>query len=783
MCCPGCVAVAQIIKEGGLSDFYLRRTQYNEKPEEASGKAASEFAVYDDEAYRETFVQVNEEGGHRASLLVGGVTCAACTWLIETVIGKVDGVERVTVSLSESRLDIEWQPANCKLSQIFDTLAKLGYTAQPYEVNERRKQLAAQRRDALKKLAVAGLGMMQVGMFAIALHAGGLQGMAMEYESLLRWVSLPVAVFVVGYSARDFFVTAWRHIRHGALVMDLPIAIAIGLALGASCWATATGAGDVYFDSVVMFTFFLLLARYLEQSARLRLSSQWSSVAASLPAAVSVLRDGKWLLTPRLRVSSGDRLLVKPGEVIANDAVVSSGTSEVREDSFTGEPLPRNIKPGDAVYAGTVNLSQAIEIEVVADCTTNRLALLEHSVQTAQMARPALATLADKVAAWFVGGVLILAFGTFFVWYNLAPERALWITLSVLVISCPCALALATPAALTTAAGALRQRGIVVNAENALEALYRSTHMVFDKTGTLTVGELSLVQISALSGQPEQYLLETAAAMQQHSSHPVARALSQIQVNAPLNKVVTRQGEGVETSVGATTLRMGSDAFCRALAPSLPKAPCARLYWVALVQDDTPLAWFGFQDELRSEAASVVAFAKQQGLKVELLTGDASPQVENVAGALDIRNVTRGASPEEKMARVQRIQAEGGIVCMVGDGLNDAPVLSVADVSISVAEATALARTQASLVLLDKGLSRVIDAQMIASRAYQVMRQNIGWALTYNIAAIPMAMMGLVPPWLAALGMSASSLIVVGNALRLSRMRLPLQPHTLSTAE
>ena len=433
--------------------------------------------------------------------------------------------------------------------------------------------------------------------------------------------------------------------------------------------------------------------------------------------------------------------------------------------------MPRRVTAGDAVYAGTINVGQSIEASVHSSPASSRLAMLLRSVAEAQTERPALATLADSVAGWFVGGVLLLAAITFASWSFSSPEDALWVTLSVLVISCPCALALATPAALTAAATALRNNGIVVNGENALESLMQSTHLVFDKTGTLTQGELSLSIVHTLSGLERDACLSLAAALQQHSTHPVAKALADVASTHRLDEAVSHQGAGIEAQWRGRTVRMGSDAFCRALAPGLSCAPQEALYWVALVEENRPLAWLGFVDCVREEATEVIDFARERGVQVTLLTGDASAQVDLVADALGIEQVVRGASPQQKVAHVRSLQAAGDVVCMVGDGLNDAPVLGVANVSIAVAEATELARTQAALVITDGSLGRVTEAYRIADSTYRVMRQNIVWALSYNVAAIPLAAAGLVAPWLAAIGMSASSLLVVLNALRLQRAK------------
>ncbi len=768
MCCPGCRAVAQLISASGLENFYEQRTAYNERPPEQAAPS-DQYTVYDDPKLAASFTESGQGGELTARLLLGGISCAACTWLIEQTMGHLPGVSMALVNLQQSRLDIRFDPGQLPLSQVFARLEALGYRARPFQASAQRTQMASEYRIELRRLAVAGLGMMQVGMFAIALHAGDIQGIESQYQGLLRWVSLLVASFVVVFSARPFFTTAWRHLRQGALVMDLPVALAIGLAWLASAWATISGSGQVYFDSVVMFTFFLLLGRFLEHRARQRNNLTWFDAEASLPDAVSARRSGQWITLPRVQLEAGDTVLVKAGDTIPVDAQVTSGSSAVREDTFNGEHLPRTVASGDTIYASTVNIEAAIEARVLGSYLQSRLAALQRSVEQAQTGKPRLARLADRVASWFVGAILLITSGTALVWSQLAPEQAFWVTLSVLVISCPCALALATPAALTNAASALRGAGVIVRGENALEALSRTTHLIFDKTGTLTEGALAIDQVHLLGDLPREEVLAIAAALQQYSSHPVARAFEGVEPVAGLQDAQYHVGAGLEANAGGHGYVMGSEQFCQSRAASLPPPPAQPLYWVALCRDAIPLAWIGLNDRTRPEAMAVVTAAKDAGLQVELLTGDSSEQGPLLAGELGISSIKRGLQPQDKMTHVKALQESGAVVAMVGDGLNDAPVLSLADASFAVASATDLARTQADFVLVEGDLHSITTSWQKALQCRSVVMQNFAWAITYNICAIPLAACGLVPPWAAAIGMSLSSLLVVANSLRLNR--------------
>ncbi|HDY83089.1 MAG TPA: cadmium-translocating P-type ATPase [Halieaceae bacterium] len=769
MCCPGCRAVAGLISSSGLGNFYQQRTAFNERPQQQDSTTLEQYLIYDDPELAASFTTIDEDGLHNASLLLAGITCAACTWLIEQSMSRLPGVERALVNLQQSRLDIRFDPARLPLSEIFVRVENLGYRPRPFQTSTARLQMAEEYRTELRRLAVAGLGMMQVGMFAIALHAGDIQGIEAGYQGLLRWVSLLVASFIVFYSARPFFSTAWRHLKVGTLVMDLPVALAIGLAWLASTWATVSGSGQVYFDSVVMFTFFLLLGRFLEHRVRQRHALTWFDAESTLPGAVTTKCDALWVTVPRIQLQGGETVLVKAGATVPVDAQIVAGSSAVKEDTFNGEHLPRAVTTGDTIYAGTVNVEAALQAKVLGSYRESRLAALQHSVELAQTKKPQLAKLADRIASWFVAGILLVTTLTAVVWSQLAPEQALWITLSVLVISCPCALALATPAALTSAASALRAHGVIVRGENALDSLSRATHLLFDKTGTLTEGSLAIADVRPLGDVGTQDILAIGAALQHYSSHPIARAFAGITGTTGFKDVNYRVGAGLEAHQNGGTYRMGSAQFCRQLAPDLPTAPDKLLYWVALCREGSPLAWIGLNDHTRGEAGDVITSAQQAGLQVELLSGDSSAQGPLLARSLGISTVNHGLTPQQKMAHVQQLQTKGAVVAMVGDGLNDAPVLSLADASFAVTGATDLARTQADFVIVGGDLHAVIDTWRKARQCRRIIGQNFTWALGYNICAIPLAAMGFIPPWAAAIGMSLSSLLVVANSLRLNR--------------
>ena len=765
MCCPGCQAVATLIAGSGLASFYRLRTDFSERAPELPERNL--YRVYDDPDNSRDFAEQLSADRWRAQLLLGGVSCAACTWLIETALEEADGIESVSVNLARQALTVEWNPSRLQLSDIFQRLLALGYDPHPWQASRGAELLQVEQRRSLRELAVAGLAMMQVGMFGIALHAGDIQGMATEYRNLMRWVSLIIASVVVLYSARSFFRNAWAHLRHGRLVMDLPVAIAIGLAYLASGWATVTGTGQVYFDSIAMFTFFLLLARFLERRVRQGEFLRQTDLQSLLPVASMRKAGERWETIPTRSVRCGDLLLLRAGDVITADGVIESGAGSVDEAAFTGENRLRSLQPGDRVSAGTVLREGGGELRVSADAASSRLSHMLSLMNRAQEGKPALAQLADRVAARFVGAVLLVARGVATWWWQQDPEQALWITLSVLVVSCPCALALATPAALTAATSRLRRSGMLLVGENTLEVLNRSTHVIFDKTGTLTQGRLRRKAVNTGPGISEAEALALAAALEQQVNHPLAQAFADIQPAADVAKVRAIPGQGVEGRWQDRDIAIGSAAFAASRCSAAVSVPDDTEQWLALVDGTRILAWIAVEDSVREDAGEIVSALKDRRLTVELLTGDSSPAGPRLAAELGMDEIRYNISPDGKLDRIRELQAAGEVVTMIGDGLNDAPVLAAADCSFAVNEATDLAKSRADGILLSNSLQPLLLALQVAQRSRRIIRQNMGWALGYNGMAIPLAAMGLIPPWLAAIGMSASSLLVVLNSLRL----------------
>lgn len=770
MCCPGCQAVAQAIIDGGMSDFYRYRTVKSANPGEQVNEALDRLKLYDQPRLQESFVQSQEENRRETALILEGIVCAACVWLNERHVKSLPGVIDFRVNYSTHRARLQWDDSQIHLSDILAAIAAIGYVAHPFDPGRQQQVYDKERSAALRRLAVAGVGAMQVMMFAVALYAGAYQGMEDNIRQFLRWVSLLVTTPVVLYSARSFFDSAWRDLRRRQLGMDVPVSLAILAAFSASAWATFSGSGEVYFDSVCMFTFFLLAGRFLEMGARHKAGQAAEELVRLLPATATRLTANGSEVVAVADLAPGDRVLVKPGESVPADGLVLEGVSSIDESLLSGESLPLAKQAGDDLVGGTVNVESPLTMEVRCVGEDTVLSAIVRLLDRAQTEKPRVAQLADQVAAWFVGAILLLAAGVYLYWVGHGgAEEAFWITLSVLVVTCPCALSLATPAAITAATGNLTRQGLLTTRGHALEALGKATHAVFDKTGTLTLGRLTLSDVRLTGELGREAALAVAAALEGQSEHPVARAIVSAADTAAVAKSVQAiPGQGIEGEVDGRRYRLGSPAFVSAWIGSLPdmgQHPGSTRIFLAC--EGELLAVFDLSDEVRPDAADTLHALRTLGLQVELLSGDSPEAVARLAEELKLDIAHGGMSPQDKMEHIRRLQHQGAVVAMVGDGVNDAPVLSAAQVSVAMGGGTQIARASADMILLSEHLGHLAEGVKVARRSRAVIRQNLAWALVYNAIALPLAASGQLAPWMAAIGMSFSSLVVVLNALRL----------------
>ncbi|HWS75025.1 MAG TPA: heavy metal translocating P-type ATPase [Quisquiliibacterium sp.] len=780
MCCAGCQAVAQAIADAGLEDYYRHRSAPAAGPS-AVPPELDALALYDEPDVQQRFVRGGADSAE-TTLMLDGLRCGACVWLIERTLAAQPGVTAASVNFATERAVLRWDPSRTRLSTLLARIAAIGYRAMPYDAQQREAQLARTTRSLFRRMFVAGIGMMQVMMYAVPVYTAAPGDIEWQYEQLMRWASFLLTIPVILYSAQPFFSGALRDLRARSLGMDVPVALGMAAAFAASTWATVTGHGEVYFDSVTMFAFLLLAARYLEWVARRRASRAVDAMAAALPervfrlvgvtepASEAALAAAQAEAVPAIRVEPGDLLRVGVGERIAVDGVIVSGATAIDQSLLTGESVPVARGPGEEVPGGAINAGNPVHLRVLRRSADSTLSTIERLIERAALEKPAIALLADRVAAWFVLALLLFAAAVFAAWWSIEPERALPIAIAVLVVSCPCALSLATPAALAAATGAATRHGALVASGRALETMAAATDVVFDKTGTLTEGRPRLAETQVFGGEERDRVLALAAALEAGSPHPLARALVEAAGPSAGGPAATgieqHPGLGVEANLDGRRLRLGSRSFVEAWA-SLPASRGAAGSEVWMAEPGRALARFELRDALRADAAGTVGRLQRDGLRVHLLSGDHPDAVLAVARALGVERVRAAASPADKLEYVRGLQRDGGRVLMVGDGINDAPVLAAADVSIAVGHATALAQTSADAVLLSPSLDLVPRLIGLARRTRRVILENLGWATAYNLVAIPAAALGYVPPWLAAVGMSASSLLVVGNALRL----------------
>lgn len=777
MCCKGCEAVAQAIVAGGMESYYQYRTEKSATAKELIPDELRQTEVYDREEVQRSFVRKTDEHTREASLILEGIDCAACIWLNERHIRRQAGVLEADVNYSTQRARVVWDEREIKLSDILKAVAEIGYVAHPYDPSQYHQILEKQRKDYLKRLGLAAALGMQVMMFAIAMYAGDSWGMEAGYRRLFEWVSLLLTLPVFIYSGWPFYRAAWRDIKHRRAGMDVPISLGIIIAFSGSLFAMAGAGGHVYFDSVVMFIFFLLTARYLELVARKKASEHSEALIQSqATTAIREVAGNKTEVVAAQELERGEIVLVKPGETIPCDGEVIEGSSSVDESLLSGESHPHRKQNGEKVIGGSINIESPLRIRVSESGQETVLSTILRLVERAQSEKPAIARLADRVAGRFVAGILLLAAVVAIYWYIKDPTQWLAITIAVLVVTCPCALSLATPAAIAAATGTLIREGLLCSRGHALETLAKVSHFVFDKTGTLTEGQLKIVQVLCLGDDmSESASLLQAASLEAQSEHPAAKAFmaanhAELLVVDRLNNT---PGSGLTGYINGQQFFLGNDLYIQAETGLKMNAGQNKMLTqgtrVLLSDKNRLLAVFVLQDAIRNEAEPLINALRRTGIQPLLFSGDDETAVSAVAEKLGIEDFRFAMLPADKLQQVKALQKQGVTVAMLGDGINDAPVLAGADVSIAMGEGARYAAAAADMVLLSTDLKVIYRSISVARKMMRIIRQNLSWALAYNVIALPLAAMGHVQPWMAALGMSASSLIVVANAMRLMK--------------
>lgn len=746
-CCPGCAGAWALINELGLGQYYARRTAAAPRPVAESAPDPS------------AFVRLEDDGTAALDLLIDGLSCAACVWLIETALKRDPEVVEARVNLGSRRLRLRWKGAQAAAGRLVEAVQRLGYRVVPFDPTALVSLADQRERQLLRALAVAGFAAGNIMLLSVAVWAGLAADMGSATRDLMHWISALIAMPAIAVAGMPFFKSAAAALRAGRTNMDVPISVGVVLAAAMSLFETINSGPHAYFDSAVTLLFFLLVGRYLDHRARGRARSAAENLVALSAAPATLVEPGG--RTARVRPSElaiGSTILVAPGERIAADGRIVAGRSELDRSLVDGETTPAPAGVGDLVYAGMLNLAAPLRIEVTATGEATFLAEIVRLMEAAEQGRARFVVLADRVARRYAPAVHTLALFTFLGWVGLggAPwQAALMNAVAVLIITCPCALGLAVPAVQVIASGRLMKRGILLKSATALERLASVDTVVFDKTGTLTLGTPELDPADA-----EPDALRLASSLAASSRHPLSRAIRAAAPDAPAAESVEEHpGEGL--SCGA--IRLGSRRFCGVAAADETTGP---ELWLA--RPGAAPHRFRFSDALRPDAAATVAALKREGKRVLLLSGDRPAAVAAVAAAVGTDEWRAGVDPAEKAATVASLP---GTVLMVGDGLNDAPALAGAAVSMSPATAADVSRTAADVVFQRDSLAAVTETLAVARGAERLVRQNIGFAILYNVLAVPLAVAGFITPLLAAVAMSSSSLVVIGNAFRLRSMK------------
>lgn len=779
-CCPGCLAVCETIVRSGLHDYYRHRERPSGRAHEAVSKALSRLALYDRPEIQSSFVR-HRGATREAALILENIRCPACLWLNEQHLRSIEGMVDVDIDFNSDRARVAWDPERLKLSEILEAISDIGYLAHPYDPAHRDELIRLQRRRSSERLIFSGAIGMAVMEFSLATYLmgePGPNGALPLWVVLGRWSALVATSALLIYSAQEFFLGAWNDWKRRRLGMDVPIVAGLSIAFGGSLVATLQQTGEVYFDSIGMFVFFLLVARRFELKGRIEAAKTLDRLARIIPRiAHRIDGNGGVYEVPVVDLQPGDRVRVRPGETVPVDGVVLEGASSFDESVISGESLPVYREAGASVPAGSRNVEHPIVLRVTRGDDESTVTELENLLRAGMRSRPGSALLAEQAAAVFVPVILVLAAVTAALWLWLEPAVALANTVAVLIVTCPCALALATPVAVSIGVSRFATEGILPLRMEALEALCKADTVVFDKTGTLTEGRLQIEEALVLNDSDQEFALRVAAGLERDSEHPIAAAFREAASHDPVRvedrRSVSGAGvggriDGVEWRLGRPEYAQADMAFPDELQALIRQREGHGQTVVVLTRSATPIAVFTLVDRARPRLAETMRKLRRRGVEeLVILSGDNQGAVDALARGLDVDQAIGGCLPQEKMRWVRDRQLRGHRVLMVGDGINDAATLAAADVSMSFTHASDLAQSSSDFLLLGETLDGIAKALELAQRTRRTIVQNLLWAVGYNALAVPLAVLGFIAPWGAAIGMSASSFLVVANSLRL----------------
>ena len=780
MCCYGCLAVAESIIHNGLGDYYQYRTSNSITPDFLDKGYQDQIKLYDRPEIQKSFVETKGLNHKQANLLLGEIVCPACVWLIEKHVSKLPGIIQIAINYSNHQAKIEWDDEKIQLGKILEAIAKIGYSAWPYTEDSESKLFEIEKKKQLTRIGLAGLLGMQVMMISIALYLGNWSQSEQGIRHFLLWVSLILATPVVAYSAWPFFSNALRGLTYREINMDLPVSLGLVLAYLGSMYATISHQGQTYYDSVVMLVFFLLVARYIEFMARKKSREQVMDINRVIPVVVTRMNnDGRKVIeetVPVIDLVPGDIILVRPGQRIPADGMITEGQSSLNEAVLTGESYPVKKTVNANVLCGSFNIDSPLKIKVKNTGAETVYSRITQLAEKAALQKPRLTGIANEIAVWFVLAVIIISCLVAWYWWLHDPEIWLPATIAVLVATCPCALALAAPTALTNAINTLLKNGVATRNHDSIEKIYNCTDVIFDKTGTLTYGRLMIEQIDLYAGLSEEECLQIAATLELQSEHPVALAFRERAASICDNTaiaVVNYPGEGISGTIDHCNYFAGTAAFITKSTGIDPWKSCNidqkenESISVILSDQKRILAVFSFRDITRPGVGELISFLDEEGKNISLLSGDNRYNVEQLADNLGISSLYFGVLPSDKLQILRDLQDQGRTITAIGDGINDAPLLAAADASIAMNNGAELAKIKSDMIMLNDNLSNLKKTFAVSIKTFGIIKQNIFWAVFYNLSVIPVAASGILTPWMAAIGMSLSSMLVIGNASRI----------------
>ena len=776
-CCTGCASVCQTIHDSGLGAFYDQQTT------SLLPAVDLEYPLeyYDAAVFQQPFLEISDEHTKTITLISDTIHCAACVWLIERAINTLDGIVWVRVNLTDKRIRVRWMENEINLSVIMQKLADLGYAAMPYEQNIAEIEQQRKNKAMLYRIGFAGFTMMNLLWISVAMYTGASGG---KYDQFFQWLGFALATPTLFYAGYPFLKSAYLGIKNRFMNMDVPISIGALVTYFYSVYVLLgfSTKGEVYFDTVVNFIFVILIGRYLEASSKKSALSASTSLQQLQPKIALVKSGSAQVIKPIGVIAIGDIVLVKPGERIAIDGIVRSGNTQVDESLLSGESLPIDKSVGDSVFAGTINVTGSLEVEVTQLSKRSALSQIVDLVENTRASKSRIVCTIDKIIPYFVWTTLLLASITFIYWYQQDFDLALLSATSVLIITCPCAFGLATPMSIAVASGAAAKRNILIKNGDALEVLSKVKHVVFDKTGTLTLGMPRVDGV--VSNIDKHAMISIMSAIEKHSEHPLAKAIIDYTSQSDAKKIAGEAnlvasefemspGLGVSAIVGNKRYWVGSLSYLKihkhaefTEQASVLEHQGHTCIWCA--DEQGILGFVSLSDRIKEDAQSIVEQLKQMGKTITMLSGDSMQVAQSVANQIGIDQVIAQVLPGDKAQHVKNLQQEG-LVLMVGDGINDAPALTQADVSIAIGSGADVSVASADVVILKKLLTPIVEAIELSKRTQATIKQNIVFALFYNALMVPLAMMAKVTPLFAAIVMPISSIIVIANAARLRK--------------